>query len=69
MHQLRRISWIMTLLGACITLAALLFRLDQVWMLIGLLLAWAGIVKIVVTVIWYRVAHMGTDDHLPTPSP
>jgi hypothetical protein len=69
MRHLKRISWAMTILGVLIFGIALLFDLDAMWVLSGILLAWAGIVKIVVTFIWTHVARMGTDDHMPTPSP
>lgn len=67
MHHLQRISWAMTALGAVIIVVALLADLNQVWLLAGILLAWAGLVKIVVTLIWTRVAGLGSDDHHPTP--
>lgn len=67
MHHLQRISWAITLIGLVIITASWLLDLDSVWLLAGLLLAWAGIIKITVTIIWHRVAHMGTDDHRPTP--
>jgi hypothetical protein len=69
MRHLHRISWLVTLLGIGIILAAWVADLDPVWLLAGILLAWAGLVKIVVVLIWTRVALMGTDEHRPTPSP
>ena len=69
MHQLQRISWAITLLGVATIAAAVLFDLDAVVLLAGLLLAWAGIVKIVITLVWTKIAGMGSDDHRPTPSP
>ena len=67
MHHLQRISWAMALVGIVTVGIALIFDLDPVWLLAGILLAWAGIVKIVITLIWTRVAQMGTDEHRPTP--
>jgi hypothetical protein len=59
----------MTSIGISSVLIAIIGDLDPLWLLSGLLLAWAGIVKIVVTLIWTRVAQMGTDDHQPVPGP
>jgi hypothetical protein len=67
MHHLQRISLGMTLAGALLITIALLANLGAMWLLGGMLLVWAGIVKIVVTLIWRHVAHLGSDDHQPTP--
>jgi hypothetical protein len=69
MHNLKRISWAMTAIGVAVIVLSLSIDLDPMWLLSGVLLAWAGIVKIVVTLIWTRVAQVGTDEHRPTPSP
>lgn len=69
MHHLQRISWVVTIVGAVMIAVALLASLDPLWLLSGLLLAWAGGVKIIITLVWTRVAHMGTDEHQPTHSP
>jgi hypothetical protein len=69
MRQLQRISWAMTLIGIAIVLISVVADLQSHWLLTGLLLAWAGIVKIAVTLIWTRVARMGTDDHQPIAGP
>ena len=69
MHQLQRVSWVLTILGAAMTAIAILADLDAIWLLSGLLLTWAGVVKIVVTLVWTRVAHMGSDEHNPIPGP
>lgn len=69
MHHLQRISVAMAVVGVALVAIALIANLAALWTLTGLLLAWAGIVKIVITLVWSRVAHMGTDDHQPTPSP
>jgi hypothetical protein len=69
MHHLKRISWAMTAVGIAVVVLSVSIDLDAMWLLSGVLLAWAGVVKIVVTLIWTRVAQMGTDEHRPTPSP
>ncbi len=69
MHHLQRISWALTLLGIGMVLVSIAADLDAIWLLAGLLLAWAGIVKIAVTLVWTRIAHMGSDEHQPIPGP
>lgn len=68
MKYLHIASFAITALGLLIALACALLGLDAVWLLAGVLLTWAGIVKIVVVLIWTRVAHLGTDHHLPEKS-
>lgn len=65
MHVLNSLSLILTVMGVALAAGAWLLDLDQVYILGGVLLAWAGIVKIAVVAIWTRVALMGTDDHRP----
>lgn len=65
MHSLKHLSLVLTAIGCAMAGAAWIFDLDQVYILAGVLLAWAGIVKIAVVAIWTRVALMGTDDHRP----
>lgn len=65
MRFLRYISYVLAALGLVVAGAAWALDLDQVYILGGILLAWAGIIKIVVVAIWARVAMMGTDDHRP----
>lgn len=68
MKYVRYSSWGMTLLGmACIALTAVL-GLDLMWLLTGILLAFAGIVKLTVLLIWTRLAHLGTEHHVPEKS-
>ncbi len=69
MRFVRIATWAITALGLLMAAAALLLSLDQVWLLAGIMLIWAGIVKIVVVLIWDRIAHLGTNDHQPTPAP
>jgi len=42
--------------GVALLAAALLFDLGATWALGGLLLAWAGVVKVVVVALWRGVA-------------
>lgn len=65
MHILKSLSLVLTGIGVLMAGAAWLLNLDQVYILGGVLLAWAGVVKIAVVTIWTRVALMGTDDHRP----
>lgn len=65
MHVLKYLSWFLTAIGVVMAAAAWVLGLDQVFILGGVLLAWAGIVKIAVVAIWTRVALMGTDEHRP----
>lgn len=68
MKHLYIASWAITALGLIIALASALLSLDAVWLLAGVLLTWAGIVKIVVVMIWTRLAHLGSDRHVPEKS-
>jgi hypothetical protein len=65
MKHLRLTSYAMTLLGVLLALIAATADIDDVWLLAGILLAWAGIVKIAVVLIWTRIAHLSTDQHEP----
>lgn len=69
MRYLRMASWAITILGLLLVVATELFKLEEVWLLAGIMLTWAGLVKIIVVLIWDRVAHLGTSDHHPTPAP
>lgn len=65
MKYVRISSWAMTILGlACIAATAVL-SLDLMWLLVGILMAFAGIVKLTVLLIWTRVTHLGTERHVP----
>jgi len=65
MKHLRLTSYAITALGILLTVVAALASLGAAWTLTGILLAWAGIVKIVVVLIWTRLARLGTDQHAP----
>jgi hypothetical protein len=58
-------SYAITVIGIFLVLIALIMDLAPWVVLAGVLLAWAGIVKIAVVVIWTRVAGMETDQHKP----
>jgi hypothetical protein len=65
LKHLTTISWAITILGVLATLAASVFGLSPLWMLIGIFLIIAGVVKIGMLLIWTRLAHLGTDEHSP----
>lgn len=58
-------SWGMTILGVLAIASAALFDIDPVWMLLGIMLLLAGVVKLGMMLIWTRIAKMGTDQHRP----
>lgn len=65
MRHLSITSYALTVVGILIVLSALVLDVTPWITLSGILLAWAGIVKIAVVLIWTRVAHMETDEHKP----
>lgn len=65
MRYLSIIAWAMTGIGLASTMVALAFSLDALWLLAGVLLVITGAVKIVMLMIWTRIARLGTDDHEP----
>lgn len=65
MKHLRTLSWVMTILGILLIAGTQIAGLGLTWLLAGVMLTWAGIVKIIVVFIWTNVAHMGTDRHRP----
>ncbi len=52
MRHIRWISVLMTVAGAVLAAAGLALPLDPMWTLVGLLLLWAGIVKVIVVALW-----------------
>lgn len=68
MKYLHLTSWIMTVLGLIIAIAARILDIDPMWFLAGVMLAWAGFVKIAVVQIWAKLARLGTDEHVPEQS-
>jgi len=69
MRFVRIATWTIMVSGLLLTAASLILTLGPVWLLAGIMLTWAGILKIVVVLIWDRIAHLGTNDHHPTPAP
>ena len=67
MRHLHLASIAITALGLLAMILATLFDLGAAVLLAGLLLTWAGIVKIVVVYIWTHIAGLGTDRHHPIP--
>ena len=65
MRYLNMTAWAITALGAALTLIGMVIGLDALWLLAGLLLVITGIVKIVMLMIWTRIARLGTDEHDP----
>ncbi len=67
MHYLRLTSHGITILGFVTLIAAIAFDLSASVQLAGLMLALAGVVKIVVVYLWTHVANLGSDQHEPIP--
>jgi predicted signal transduction protein with EAL and GGDEF domain len=65
LHYLKYTSWGMIALGVIAIAAATFLSVDPVWMLLGIMLLMAGVVKIGSLLIWTRIAKMGTDEHKP----
>lgn len=65
MRHLSIASYALTVIGVLLALVASILSLDTSIVMAGVLLAWAGIVKIAVVLIWTRVAGMDTKDHKP----
>lgn len=59
MRSLFMLSIAITAAGLLLVVAAQVLSLGATWTLIGLMLAWAGIVKVVVTKLWHGVAGLG----------
>ena len=52
MRHLRSVSVAMTAVGIGLMVAAALLDLGATWTLVGLLLTWAGVVKVIVVHLW-----------------
>lgn len=65
MRHLAIASYALTGIGILLVLIAVAMSLAPWVVLGGVLLAWAGIIKIAVVVIWAKVAGMETDKHRP----
>ena len=67
MRHLRLMSYGLTLLGVITLVSAFVFDLGATFQLTGLLLAFAGMVKVIVVYLWTQVANLGNDRHDPIP--
>jgi hypothetical protein len=65
MQKLRWVSWAMTATGVALAAGAIAADMGAALLLAGVLLAWAGVVKIIVVHLWMHVAGLGTDRHDP----
>ena len=65
MRHLRLMSYVLTAAGVALVVAAAVADLAAGVLLTGLLLAWAGIVKIAVVAIWATIARL--DDNRQRP--
>lgn len=52
MRHLHHLSLAMTALGILLAVGAGVFGWGAMWLLTGLLLTWAGIIKVIVVAIW-----------------
>ena len=64
MRYVRVISLIMVILGFILLVGGTILRLDPLWTLAGLLMLWAGVVKVVVAALWRK---LGTPDAVRAP--
>ena len=67
MRYLRMASIGVTVLGALAVLAAVILDLGPAVIITGILLAWAGIIKIIVVYLWTHIAGLDSDRHDPIP--
>ncbi len=58
MRHLRLMSYVLTAVGVALAVAAAVAGLGAGVLLTGILLAWAGIVKIAVVAIWATIARL-----------
>ncbi|MDQ4100405.1 MAG: hypothetical protein M3121_07890 [Chloroflexota bacterium] len=65
MRHLRVMSYVLTAVGVALAVAAAVADLGAGVLLTGILLAWAGIVKIAVVAIWATIARLD-DNRQPT---
>ena len=65
MRHLRTVSVAMTVLGLALVAVATILDLPVTWTLVGLLLAWAGVVKVVVVVLWRGLVAANAADRSP----
>lgn len=65
MRYLRWASYAITLAGIMLAVVASTAGLGAVWSLAGILLAWAGIMKVIVVAIWEHVADLKHPENVP----
>lgn len=65
MRRLNHLSIALVAIGIATCVLAWLTPMGTTWLLIGVLVAFTGVVKASMVVIWTRIAHMGTDQHRP----
>lgn len=65
LRYLRYTSWGMIILGILAIASATLLSVDPVWMILGIMLLLAGVVKVGSLLIFTRIAKLGTDEHKP----
>lgn len=63
MRYLRSISYLLAGIGLAMIVLATLLDLREMWILAGMLLVVAGIVKIVMVHVWVNVAGFGSAHH------
>ena len=65
LKHLTTISWAITILGILTVLIGSLLGFSPIWLLVGIFLIIAGVVKLAMLLIWTRLARLGTDEHSP----
>lgn len=65
MRHLSIASYSLTAIGVLLVLVASFMSLDTSVLLAGVLLAWAGLIKIAVVLVWTRVAGMDSNNNEP----
>lgn len=69
MHNLGIVSNILTIIGIGVAIGSRAFSWNDMWTLAGVMLVLLGIVKLIMVLIWTRVAHLDDDRHRPIESP
>jgi hypothetical protein len=64
-RHLRSISYLLAAAGLAMIVLATLLDLREMWIVAGMLLVVAGIVKIVMVHVWVNVAGFGSAQHPP----
>lgn len=65
MKHLMAVSIGILLLGVCWIVLAWFAAPDRIWIVPGMFLVVAGIVKVITVQLWVRLAKLGTDEHDP----